>query len=90
MRIFEAFENAEGRHAHDRGLGGRNFGKRSEELKKMLAYPAQLYRLDVLHGKFDVISGKPVGAKEKPKLWLRDRYVWKRVYIRWRAKTGKG
>jgi hypothetical protein len=26
----------------------------------MLAYPAQLYRLDVLHGKFDVMLGEQV------------------------------
>ncbi len=26
----------------------------------MLAYPAQLYRLDVLNGKFGVVFGKPV------------------------------
>jgi hypothetical protein len=26
----------------------------------MLAYPAQLHRLDVLHGKFGVILGQPV------------------------------
>ncbi len=29
-------------------------------LLEMLAYPAQLYRLDVLHGKLGVVIGKPV------------------------------
>ena len=33
---------------------------RSELLLEMLAYPAQLYRLDVLNGKFGVVFGKPV------------------------------
>jgi hypothetical protein len=57
--IFEAFPNAQARHAHDHGPGGQNFLK-SELLHDMLAYPAQLYRLDVLHGKFGVILGQPV------------------------------
>ena len=30
------------------------------DIRDMLAYPAQLYRLDVLHGKFGVMLGKPV------------------------------
>jgi hypothetical protein len=29
-------------------------------VRDMLAYPAQLYRLDVLHGKLGVMLGKPV------------------------------
>jgi quinol monooxygenase YgiN len=57
--IFEAFPDAQARHAHDNGPGGHNF-LRSELLQDMLAYPAQLYRLDVLHGKFGVMLGKPV------------------------------
>ncbi len=58
--IFEAFPDSDARHAHDAGPGGQNFFKRSEVLKDLLAYPAQLYRLDVLHGKFGVMLGKPV------------------------------
>lgn len=57
--IFEAFPSNEGRNDHNGGPGGRNF-LRSELLKDMLAYPAQLYRLDVLHGKFGVMLGEPV------------------------------
>jgi quinol monooxygenase YgiN len=57
--IFEAFPDAQARHTHDNGPGGQNF-LRSELLHDMLAYPAQLYRLDVLHGKFGVMLGKPV------------------------------
>jgi hypothetical protein len=57
--IFEAFPDATARHAHDVGPGGQNF-LRSELLKDMLQFPAQLYRLDVLHGKFGVMLGKPV------------------------------
>ena len=57
--IFEAFPDAQSRHAHDNGPGGHNF-LRWELLKEMLAYPAQIYRLDVLHGKFNVMLGKPV------------------------------
>ena len=57
--IFEAFPDAQARHTHDGGPGGRNF-LRSEVLRDMLAYPAQLYRLDVLHGKFGVMLGQPV------------------------------
>ena len=58
--IFEAFPDADARHAHDKGPGGTNF-LRSDELREMLAAPARLYRLDVLHGKFDVMFGKAVG-----------------------------
>lgn len=57
--IFEAFPDAAARHAHDIGPGGQNF-LRSDLLKDMLQFPAQIYRLDVLHGKFDVMLGKPV------------------------------
>jgi hypothetical protein len=57
--IFEATPDAEARHAHDHGPGGQNF-LRSELLHDMLAYPAQLHRLDVLHGKLGVILGQPV------------------------------
>ena len=41
------------------GLGGTR-ELRSELLLEMPAYPAQLYRLDVLHGQFAVLLGKPV------------------------------
>jgi quinol monooxygenase YgiN len=57
--IFEAFPSADARHAHDNGPGGRNF-LRSDLLHDMLAYPAQICRLDVLHGKFGVMLGKQV------------------------------
>ena len=57
--IFEAFPDAQRRHDHDDGPGGRNF-LRAELLNDMLAYPAQLYRLDVMHGKFGVMLGQPV------------------------------
>jgi hypothetical protein len=57
--IFEAFPDADARHTHDTGPGGRNF-LQSEVLHQMLAYPAQLYRLDILHGKYDVMLGKPI------------------------------
>jgi quinol monooxygenase YgiN len=48
--IFEAFPDSAARDAHDIGPGGRNF-LRSELLHEMLAYPAHLYRLDVMFGK---------------------------------------
>ena len=57
--IFETFPDAEARHVHDMGPGGRNF-LRSDLLAEILAYPAQLYRLDALHGKYDVIFGQNV------------------------------
>jgi hypothetical protein len=44
---------------HGRGLGGTR-ELRSELLPEMPAYPAQLYRLDVVHGKFAVLLGKSV------------------------------
>ncbi len=60
--VFEAFADAEGRHAHDRGPGGGNF-LRADELHEMLAYPARIYRLDVLFGKFNVMFGREIIAK---------------------------
>ena len=59
--IFEAFPDAEARHTHDTGPGGRNF-LRSDLLHEMLAYPAQLYRLDILHGKYGVMLGQNVSS----------------------------
>lgn len=59
--IFEAFPDARARHDHDAGPGGQNFFARPELLRDLLAYPAQLHRLDVLHGKFGVMLGQPVG-----------------------------
>ena len=58
--IFEAFKDVAGRRAHDMGPGGMNFVNRSEELKAMLAWPAQLSRMDVMHGKFDVLFGEKI------------------------------
>lgn len=60
--IFEAFKDAEDRQKHVVGSGGNNF-LRSEELKAMLAWPAQVHRLDVLHGKFNVLFGKEIVEK---------------------------
>jgi len=57
--IFEAFPHAQARHDHDNGPGGHNF-LRSDLLRDMLAHPAQIYRLDVLHGKFGVMLGRNV------------------------------
>lgn len=57
--IFEAFPNSKARQAHDIGPGGRNFN-RVDLLRDMLAYPANIYRLDVLHGKFGTMLGKEV------------------------------
>lgn len=57
--IFEAFPDAAARHAHDVGPGGRNF-LQSALLREMLAYPAHLYRLDVLHGKYGVMLGQNI------------------------------
>jgi hypothetical protein len=59
LGVFEAFPDADARHTHDNGPGGRNF-LRSDELHAMLAYPARLYRLDVLFGKFSVMFGKKI------------------------------
>jgi quinol monooxygenase YgiN len=55
--VFEAFPDANARHAHDNGPGGQNF-LRVDDLHDMLAYPARVYRLDVLFGKFNVMFGK--------------------------------
>ena len=41
------------------GPGGRNF-LRSDLLADVLAYPARLYRLDVMHGKYNVMLGHKV------------------------------
>jgi quinol monooxygenase YgiN len=60
--IFEAFPDTAARNAHDVGPGGRNF-LRSAELDEMLAYPAHLYRLDVMFGKFSVMFGKEIASK---------------------------
>lgn len=60
--IFEAFPDAQARHAHDAGPGGQNF-LRVAELHDMLAYPARIYRLDVLFGKFDVMFGQNIASK---------------------------
>jgi hypothetical protein len=42
---------------HDNGPGGHNF-LRSELWRDMLAFPAQIYRMDALHGKFGVMLAK--------------------------------
>ena len=60
--IFEAFPDSAARNAHDDGPGGRNF-LRSSDLDDMLAYPAHLYRLDVMFGKFSVMFGKTISSK---------------------------
>lgn len=60
--IFEAFPDTAARNSHDVGPGGRNF-LRSAELEEMLAYPAHLYRLDVLFGKFGVMFGKKITSE---------------------------
>ena len=60
--IFEAFPDSAARDAHDGGPGGRNF-LRSEVLDEMLAYPAHLYRLDVMFGKFSVMFGQKITSQ---------------------------
>lgn len=62
--IFEAFPDAQARHAHDTGPGGQNFS-RNEFLKDVLVQPAQIYRLDVMHGKFDTMFGDKMAPVEK-------------------------
>ena len=57
--IFEAFPDAEARQAHVEGPGGANF-LREDFLKDVLAYPARVHRLDVLHGKFGTLFGEKV------------------------------
>ena len=57
--IFEAFPDVAARNAHDVGPGGQNF-LRSAELEEMLAYPAHIYRLDVMFGKFNTLFGKKI------------------------------
>lgn len=54
--IFEAFPDNDRRNDHSAGPGGQNF-VRFELLKDMLVTPAQIYRLDVLHGKFGNLLG---------------------------------
>ncbi|SMF28599.1 putative quinol monooxygenase [Desulfovibrio gilichinskyi] len=61
--IFEAFPDNAGRNAHNIGPGGRNF-LRVVELDEMLAYPAHVYRLDIMFGKFDTMFGKKITSKE--------------------------
>jgi hypothetical protein len=65
--IFEAFANYQDRTAHDLGPGGVNF-KRSELLKEALAYPAQIYRVDVMHGKFHTLFGREIEVVDDKKL----------------------
>ena len=60
--IFEAFPDSAARHDHDAGPGGQNFFQRSAELREMLAYPASLYMLDVMHGKFGTLFGKSISS----------------------------
>jgi quinol monooxygenase YgiN len=60
--IFEDFPDTAARNAHDIGPGGRNL-LRSAELDEMLAYPADIYRLDVMFGKFGVMFGKRITSK---------------------------
>jgi len=60
--IFEAFPDSAARNAHDGGPGGRNF-LRSADLDDMLAYPAHLYRLDVMFGKYSVMFGKKITSQ---------------------------
>ncbi|KEF56445.1 uncharacterized protein A1O9_08026 [Exophiala aquamarina CBS 119918] len=62
--IFEAFPDAKRRHDHDEGPGGTNFA-RIEELRKWLAQPAQIYRLDVMFGKFGTMFGEEMEAIAK-------------------------
>ncbi|KAK5170081.1 uncharacterized protein LTR77_004665 [Saxophila tyrrhenica] len=57
--IFEAFPDAEARHAHVVGPGGQNF-LRLDYLRDALASPAQIYMLDVLHGKFGTMFGEKI------------------------------
>ncbi|KAH7098589.1 hypothetical protein BKA62DRAFT_810757 [Auriculariales sp. MPI-PUGE-AT-0066] len=58
--IFEVFPDAAARQAHNVGPGGQQF-LRSDELRDMLEYPAQVFRLDVEHGKFGTLFGQKVG-----------------------------
>lgn len=48
--IFEAFPNLAGRQAHVEGGGGKIF-RDVERMNSILAYPAHVYRLDVLMSK---------------------------------------
>jgi len=69
--VFEAFADVSGRNAHNVGPGGLNF-TRKERLREMLAYPAQIYRLDVQFGKFGVILGKEVRDIESNEVVVAD------------------
>lgn len=60
--IFEAFDDVDARNAHVVGPGGQNF-LRKEELREMLAWPAQILKVDVMHGKFGTLFGKEVVTK---------------------------
>lgn len=53
--VFEAFPNLAGRQAHVEGGGGEIF-RDVERMNAILAYPALVYRLDVLMSK-DVFAG---------------------------------
>ncbi len=57
--VFEAFPDTAARKAHDFGPGGQNF-LRSAELEEMLAYPAHVFKLDVMFGKFSVLFGEKI------------------------------
>lgn len=48
--VFEAFPNLAGRQAHVEGGGGEIF-RDEERMNAILAYPAHVYRLDVLMSK---------------------------------------
>jgi hypothetical protein len=48
--IFEVFPNLAGRRAHVEGRGGDIF-RDTKRMNSILAYPAQVYKLDVLMGK---------------------------------------
>jgi hypothetical protein len=65
-----------------RHRGSRNF-LRSDRLLEMLAYPAQLYRLDILHGKYGVIlrQKRVTGLADRPPLSQMSEP--KNVGIRW-------
>lgn len=48
--VFEAFPNLAGRQAHVEGGGGKIF-RDITRMNSILAYPAQVYRLDILMSK---------------------------------------
>ncbi|KAH6704209.1 hypothetical protein BKA61DRAFT_618095 [Leptodontidium sp. MPI-SDFR-AT-0119] len=57
--IFEAFPDHSGRREHTMGPGGAQF-LRVAEIEDFLAFPTQIYKFDVLHGKFGIMMGQPV------------------------------